>query len=339
MAKLFVIVALMALVALAYSQAIIITVSYGGSQGTIYTVNGTSNSNLTLDAGTLYQFNINLGGRNFCIKTAVSAGTSADLYAGSGLSANCQGGTTQVTFTPDVSDPDTLYWVNPANTAASGMITIVKPPTSATAPTSGTTMAPAPSSSVVVPPVPTPVDMPTSGVVVVPTSADVPTSATVVVPTSADVPTSGVVVVPTSVDTPTSGVVVVPTSADVPTSGVVVVPTSAVPVVAPAGPAPAVPVSPVTMVPTSDVASSVASPVVATPSVNANATTPSTTNANSTSVATPTTKAPSNLTKISPAKTPTKTPAKTPTPTGAASIDAFTPLAFAVVALVAKFFF
>ena len=86
---------------------------------------------LTLVRGEMYNFSINDMGqedstisRPFLIKTKRTDGTTFDVYESIGLVNN---GITfgTITFTPLVDTPDTLYYVNPNNISASGVINIV----------------------------------------------------------------------------------------------------------------------------------------------------------------------------------------------------------------------
>ena len=86
---------------------------------------------LTLVRNEMYNFSINdLGfedatiNKPFLIKTKRSAGTVYDVYESVGLINN---GITfgTLTFTPLADTPDTLYYVNPTNVSASGVINIV----------------------------------------------------------------------------------------------------------------------------------------------------------------------------------------------------------------------
>ncbi len=79
----------------------------------------------------MYNFSINdLGfedttiNAQFVIKTKPTAGTIYDVYESVGLINN---GITfgTLTFTPLADTPDTLYYVNPTNVSASGVINIV----------------------------------------------------------------------------------------------------------------------------------------------------------------------------------------------------------------------
>ena len=86
---------------------------------------------ITLVRNEMYNFSINdLGfedstiNRPFLIKTKRTAGTKFDVYESVGLINN---GITfgTITFTPLSDTPDTLYYVNPNNVSASGVINIV----------------------------------------------------------------------------------------------------------------------------------------------------------------------------------------------------------------------
>ena len=86
---------------------------------------------LTLVRNEMYNFSINdLGFEDttinspFLIKTKRTAGTTFDVYESIGLINN---GITfgTLTFTPLANTPDTLYYVNPTNISASGVINIV----------------------------------------------------------------------------------------------------------------------------------------------------------------------------------------------------------------------
>ena len=86
---------------------------------------------LTLARNEMYNFSINdLGfedttiNKPFLIKTKRTAGTEFDVYESIGLINN---GITfgTLTFTPLEDTPDTLYYVNPTNVSASGVINIV----------------------------------------------------------------------------------------------------------------------------------------------------------------------------------------------------------------------
>ena len=86
---------------------------------------------LTLVRNEMYNFSINdLGFEDttinspFLIKTKRTAGTIYDVYESIGLINN---GITfgTITFTPLVDTPDTLFYVNPTNVSASGVINIV----------------------------------------------------------------------------------------------------------------------------------------------------------------------------------------------------------------------
>ena len=86
---------------------------------------------LTLVRGEMYNFSVNdLGqedstiNRPFLIKTKRTSGTVYDVYESIGLINN---GITfgTITFTPLADTPDTLYYVNPNNVSASGIINIV----------------------------------------------------------------------------------------------------------------------------------------------------------------------------------------------------------------------
>ena len=86
---------------------------------------------LTLVRNEMYNFSINdLGFEDttinapFLIKTKPTAGTTYDVYESIGLINN---GITfgTITFTPLADTPDTLYYVNPTNVSASGVINIV----------------------------------------------------------------------------------------------------------------------------------------------------------------------------------------------------------------------
>jgi len=86
---------------------------------------------LTLVRNEMYNFSVNdLGfedttiNKPFLIKTKRTAGTTYDVYESIGLINN---GITfgTITFTPLADTPDTLYYVNPTNVSASGVINIV----------------------------------------------------------------------------------------------------------------------------------------------------------------------------------------------------------------------
>ena len=86
---------------------------------------------LTLVRNEMYNFSVNdLGFEDttintpFLIKTKRTAGTTYDVYESVGLINN---GITfgTITFTPLVDTPDTLFYVNPTNVSASGVINIV----------------------------------------------------------------------------------------------------------------------------------------------------------------------------------------------------------------------
>jgi len=86
---------------------------------------------LTLVRNEMYTFSVNdLGFEDininapFLIKTKRTAGTTYDVYESIGLINN---GITfgTITFTPLVDTPDTLFYVNPTNVSASGVINIV----------------------------------------------------------------------------------------------------------------------------------------------------------------------------------------------------------------------
>jgi len=104
---------------------------FDGAEDTGSFLGSKKDPTLTLVRNEMYNFSINdLGEEDstiyapFLIKTKRTAGTREDVYESVGLINNgISFGT--ITFTPLADTPDTLYYVNPTNVSASGVINIV----------------------------------------------------------------------------------------------------------------------------------------------------------------------------------------------------------------------
>jgi plastocyanin len=88
-----------------------------------YVVNGTPRPELTLTRGTTYTFSVNASGHPFIITTSSTGGPSAPEDVAGVTGEGAAVGT--VTFTPDTSTPDAMYYQCEVHTGMGNAIHVV----------------------------------------------------------------------------------------------------------------------------------------------------------------------------------------------------------------------